>query len=100
MSICSLRPKRYSWSEKCLGTGFSKAFQAVLKLRTTSLSADVNESYLDSLLIPRLLDPTYRVSESLDLGWDPRICISKISSGETITAGLGSHTLINSDLNY
>lgn len=83
-----------------LSTGFSKAPQVILKLRTTTLSANVNELHLVSLLNHRLPDPTARVSDSLDLGGDPSIYSSKNVLRWCSCCWSGDHTWINTDLNY
>ena len=60
------------------------------KLRTTPLSTYVNELHQASLLNHRLLDPTSRVSDSVNLDLNPSMCNPKMSSADTDVAVLGT----------
>ena len=44
----------------------------------------------ENLLNYRVLPLTPRVSDSADLGWELRICISSKFSGDTVASGLGT----------
>lgn len=48
-------------------------------------------NHLESLLKHRWLGPTTRFSDSVDLGWGPRICILSKLPGAAAAAGRGPH---------